>query len=197
MQRSRVVASAASAGACSATCRTGYRQRAGIAQAVIHRPPVVLLDEPTAGLDPIQVREIRTLVRELGREHAVVLSTHILPEVQSTCDRVAILSNGRLVADSALDALRGESVSGWIRVVFGGRPSGEALGAIRGVVEAREVAAGCWRLRPTAAHEPLDALLRAAVDGDWKLRELVPEQHSLEELFVSLTCGDGAGDVAR
>jgi ABC-2 type transport system ATP-binding protein len=81
----------------------GFQQRVGIAQAILHQPPVIILDEPTVGLDPIQIREIRALIRELGREHGIILSTHILPEVQAVCDRVQILNRGHTVFTGALD----------------------------------------------------------------------------------------------
>lgn len=83
----------------------GYRQRVGIAQAILHNPPVVILDEPTVGLDPIQIREIRKLIRELGQEHGIILSTHILPEVQAVCDRVQILNRGKTVFNDTLDGV--------------------------------------------------------------------------------------------
>ena len=83
----------------------GFQQRVGIAQAIIHLPPVVILDEPTVGLDPIQIREIRALIRELGREHGVILSTHILPEVQTTCDHVQIINKGELVLNESIEGL--------------------------------------------------------------------------------------------
>jgi ABC-2 type transport system ATP-binding protein len=83
----------------------GYKQRVGIAQAILHSPAVVILDEPTVGLDPLQIREIRKLIRELGKEHSVILSTHILPEVQAVCDRVQILNRGRTVFNDSLDGV--------------------------------------------------------------------------------------------
>lgn len=83
----------------------GYRQRVGIAQAILHNPPVVILDEPTVGLDPIQIREIRELIRELGKEHGIILSTHILPEVQAVCDRVQILNRGKTVFNDTLEGI--------------------------------------------------------------------------------------------
>ena len=83
----------------------GYKQRVGIAQAILHSPAVVILDEPTVGLDPLQMREIRKLIRELGQEHSVILSTHILPEVQAVCDRVQILNRGRTVFNDSLKGI--------------------------------------------------------------------------------------------
>ncbi|MDZ7735068.1 MAG: ATP-binding cassette domain-containing protein [Gammaproteobacteria bacterium] len=94
----------------------GYQQRVGIAQAIIHSPSVVILDEPTIGLDPIQIREIRALIRELGRDHSVILSTHILPEVQSVCDRVLIINQGELVLDRQLSELSTDTPGSTIQV---------------------------------------------------------------------------------
>src|SRR5690606_19044012 len=84
----------------------GYRQRVGLADAIVHEPPILILDEPTAGLDPIQVREVRTLIRELGERHAVLLSTHIMSEVEAVCGRVVIIARGRIALDDRLDNLR-------------------------------------------------------------------------------------------
>src|SRR3970040_317250 len=96
----------------------GFQQRVGIAQAIIHLPPVVILDEPTVGLDPIQIREIRALIRELGKEHGVILSTHILPEVQATCDRVQIINKGELVLNESIEGLEHHIKTASLSVAF-------------------------------------------------------------------------------
>jgi ABC-2 type transport system ATP-binding protein len=101
-----------------ASLSKGYRQRVGIAQAIVHNPQVVILDEPTVGLDPLQIREIRSLIRELGGEHSVILSTHILPEVESTCDRVQIIHGGKLVYQDTLSNLQQRAGSGGLEEVF-------------------------------------------------------------------------------
>src|SRR3989344_7936026 len=111
----------------------GYQQRVGIAQAIIHLPPVVILDEPTVGLDPIQIREIRLLIRELGEEHGVILSTHILPEVQTTCDRVQIINNGELVLSESIDGLEKHMKSASLTVAFHRVPALEILEKVPGV----------------------------------------------------------------
>ena len=95
----------------------GYRQRVGLADALVARPPILILDEPTAGLDPNQIREVRSLICELGREHAVLLSSHILPEVEATCDRALVISKGELVAEGSIDELRKLSRSLGVRVI--------------------------------------------------------------------------------
>jgi ABC-2 type transport system ATP-binding protein len=167
----------------------GFQQRVGIAQAIIHNPPVVILDEPTVGLDPIQQREIRGLVRELGRDHGVILSTHILPEVQAVCDRVMILHQGRVVLDDTLRGLAAATGSR-LRVEFERPPPVGALQALPGVTAVEHDGNG-YRLGTSAGFSSR-ALLTAALEGDWGLALLQPERRSLEELFVQLTCGEAA-----
>ena len=163
----------------------GYQQRVGIAQAILHSPAVVILDEPTVGLDPIQIREIRTLIRELRDEHGVILSTHILPEVQAVCDRVLIIHHGRIVMNAPIaEATGGNS---W-RVGFARPPQVEALGAIAGVEHVESLDSRRFLL--SGAATDIDALTRRAVEKDWGLIELFPQSDTLEETFVRLTCGD-------
>ncbi|WP_085441680.1 ABC transporter ATP-binding protein [Magnetofaba australis] len=165
----------------------GYRQRAGIAQAIVHGPDVVILDEPTVGLDPIQIREIRDLIKELGQEHAVMLSTHILPEVRMTCDRVAVINGGRIVLEDSMAGLEARaSEQHGVRVRFGAPPEPAAVEALDGVA-AVHVVEGGWTVLPQAGADPIPALLAAAVTGGWDLRELTPGSNALEEVFVQLT----------
>ena len=172
----------------------GYRQRVGIAQAILHRPAVVVLDEPTVGLDPIQIREIRDLMAVLGDDHGVILSTHILPEVQAVCDRVQILNEGRLVLDEDLAELSRNQQPRSTRVRFRRPPGRGALAGIPGVegVEALDQEARRLHHAPDAAIA--ERIVAAAVAGDWGLYELVPESRTLEEIFVELTFReDGTG----
>src|SRR5581483_4589681 len=111
----------------------GFQQRVGIAQAIIHLPPVVILDEPTVGLDPIQIREIRALIRELGRDHGVILSTHILPEVQATCDWVQIINKGELVLNQSIEGLEHHMKSASLTVGFRHPPEPQTLERLPGV----------------------------------------------------------------
>ncbi|MFL6654641.1 MAG: ABC transporter ATP-binding protein, partial [Sulfurifustis sp.] len=111
----------------------GYQQRVGIAQAIIQLPPLVILDEPTIGLDPIQIREIRTLIRELGKDHGVILSTHILPEVQATCDRVQIISKGNLVLTDSIDGLSRHLKSAALIAAFRNPPDDSEIERLHGV----------------------------------------------------------------
>ncbi len=162
----------------------GFQQRVGIAQAIIHNPSVVILDEPTVGLDPIQIREIRELIRGIGEEHSVILSTHILPEVQATCDRVQIIRNGELVYHSSIAALNDQHEQ-IFTVAMRQPPALSELRGIPGVDEAEAI--GDNRFRLTMAAEAIDQLVRLSVQEGWHLHELVPEQQSLEALFIELT----------
>jgi ABC-2 type transport system ATP-binding protein len=164
----------------------GYQQRVGIAQAILHKPAVVILDEPTVGLDPIQIREIRELVRELGREHAVILSTHILPEVQAVCDRVQMINRGRTVFDDTLDGLENRHAEPVLVAAFGRPPEEAALRVIEGVDAVERLADGRFRIRHRADAHTAGALAKAAVEGDWGLTELSPERATLEQIFVDL-----------
>jgi len=171
----------------------GYQQRVGIAQAILHRPAVVVLDEPTVGLDPIQIREIRELIGELGNEHGVILSTHILPEVQAVCDRVQILHEGRLVLDEDLAQLSRDQRPRSTRVKLRRPPSHKVLSALAGVGRVESLGGDTLRLHHGDDEELGERIVAAAVAGDWGLYEMVSESRSLEEIFVELTFGDGRG----
>ena len=169
----------------------GYQQRVGIAQAILHRPAVVVLDEPTVGLDPIQIREIRELMSELGDEHGVILSTHILPEVQAVCDRVQILHEGRLVLDEDLAQLSKSQRPRSTRIKFRRPPSHTVLSGLAGVGRVEVLDADTLRLHHGDDEGLGERIVAAAVAGDWGLYELVSESRSLEEIFVELTFGEG------
>jgi ABC-2 type transport system ATP-binding protein len=165
----------------------GYQQRVGLAQAIIHMPPLVILDEPTVGLDPIQIREIRTLIRDLGRDHSVLLSTHILPEVQTVCDRVLIIHKGRLVLDEAIGGLERHMRSAALTVAFHRPPAPGVLEAIAGVSAVHHERDGRLRVEHDSAHNPTGEIVRLATENDWGLHEIRPGRLSLEQLFVELT----------
>jgi ABC-2 type transport system ATP-binding protein len=167
----------------------GYQQRVGIAQAIVHEPDVVILDEPTVGLDPIQIREIRVLIRELRDAHSVILSTHILPEVEAVCDRVNILHRGNIIFSDSIDALRKFRGGHALRVGFRNAPPMEAIKTIAGVADAQPVD-GYVRVSPSESADPIDALVRAAVERNWGLYYLAPEAASLEDVFVQLTTAE-------
>jgi ABC-2 type transport system ATP-binding protein len=170
----------------------GYRQRVGIAQAIIHLPPVVILDEPTVGLDPLQIREIRQLIRDLGREHSVIISTHILPEVQATCDEVQIISEGRLVLRDRIDNLHRHMQSASLTVGFRHDASPDALQAIADVTAVEPLDHNYYRVFYAPDRDPTDDLVRLAVAKGWGLLELRRARLSLEEVFLKLTTDDAA-----
>ncbi|MCW8828300.1 MAG: ABC transporter ATP-binding protein [Gammaproteobacteria bacterium] len=165
----------------------GYQQRVGIAQAIIHSPEVVILDEPTVGLDPIQIREIRKLIRELGGEHSVILSTHILPEVQATCDRAQIINKGRLVLSDTIEGLGRRMQSSSLLLGLRRPPASEVLLDVSGVIEAEALEDGRLRITHRPEQSPAEALAKRAVAEGWGLFELVPERLSLEDVFVDIT----------
>jgi ABC-2 type transport system ATP-binding protein len=174
----------------------GYRQRVGLAQAMLHDPDILILDEPTSGLDPNQIVEIRSLIKEIGREKTVILSTHILPEVQATCSRILIVSGGKLVADGTPDELRAREKGGRYRVVV--ESNGVAKDAIRdrlaslaGVARcealAAEDGAHSFAIDAAASSDLRKPIFRTAVDNRWTLLELARESASLEDVFRHLT----------
>jgi ABC-2 type transport system ATP-binding protein len=165
----------------------GFQQRVGIAQAIVHTPAVVVLDEPTVGLDPIQIREIRTLIRDLGKEHSVLLSSHILPEVQATCDRVQIIHRGVLAfSDSIAGLERQMRASALLAAMRSPPPVGE-LRAIAGVQGVEAAGEGRFRLHHAPDEDPAETLVHLSVECGWRLYELVPERRSLEEVFMEIT----------
>ncbi|MDH4274164.1 MAG: ABC transporter ATP-binding protein [Gammaproteobacteria bacterium] len=168
----------------------GYQQRVGIAQAIIHGPPVVILDEPTVGLDPIQIRDIRNLIRELGNDHSVILSTHILPEIQAICNRVQIINKGSLVLADTIEGLRQRMQTSTLTIALRRAPNSTALLEIPGVLNAEPLPAGRIRLHHTPDQNPAEALVERSVREQWGLYELVPERISLEDIFVNLTTSE-------
>ncbi len=177
------------------TLSKGYRQRVGLAGAILHDPKVLILDEPTVGLDPKQIVAIRELIRELGRKHTLLLSTHILPEVELLCGRVLIFDRGRIVAEGSPDQLR-ERLQGQVTVTveFERAADGmaEALAQIEGVHGVRPDGErpGHFVLECSAGADPRAAVFRLAVERSWTLVELASARASLEDIFVRLTTRD-------
>ncbi len=174
----------------------GYQQRVGIAQAIIHNPMVVILDEPTVGLDPIQIRDIRALIREIGGEHSVILSTHILPEVEMVCDHVQIIDKGKLVFNGGIDVLKRQRIGNKLLIGFSNAPTVEELVKIKGVTEAEITDNNMMRVRFAEGEAPHEAIVQAAVKNKWGLYQIAPDQTSLEDVFVQLTYQDGAAPDA-
>jgi ABC-2 type transport system ATP-binding protein len=159
----------------------GYQQRVGIAQAIIHRPPVIILDEPTVGLDPIQILEIRSLIKGLSSNHSVILSSHILAEIQAVCSRVMIINEGRL---AYADTLQNEVSESALEVAFAQPPAISVLEALPGVTTVEATATG-FVLH--FEQDPREALLRESLQHGWALQSLRPYRRSLEEIFVDIT----------
>jgi len=175
----------------------GYRQRTALAGALVHRPPVLILDEPTVGLDPAQIIRIRETIRALGRERAVLLSTHILPEVDAVCDRVLIIDRGRIVAEGTPEELRSKLAgTPTMRVAFRGDvPAEPVLAALPGVTSVERVISDSetrLRVHCGADTDIAEEIFRMAVERGWILRELSRETVSLEDVFVRLTHRDAA-----
>ena len=165
----------------------GYQQRVGIAQAIIHNPMVVILDEPTVGLDPIQIRDIRALIREVGSERSVIISTHILPEVEMVCDHVQIIDKGKLVFNGAIDVLKKQRIGNKLLIAMNKPPKAAELLKIAGVEEAESVSDQLVRVRFADGATPAEAIVQAAVAKGWGLYQIGPDQTSLEDVFVQLT----------
>nr|WP_321450240.1 gliding motility-associated ABC transporter ATP-binding subunit GldA [uncultured Carboxylicivirga sp.] len=167
----------------------GYRQRVGLAQALIHNPDVLILDEPTTGLDPNQILEIRNLITNIGKEKTVMLSTHIMQEVEAICERVIILNNGKIVADSPasqLDNLKGESEI-FIRVEFDKEVDSVLLRNIEGVHSIEQCAPLTFQIKSSTKTDIRPAIFNFAVQNNLIILEMSREEMGLEDLFHQLT----------
>jgi ABC-2 type transport system ATP-binding protein len=177
------------------TLSKGYRQRVGLAAAILHHPRVLVLDEPTVGLDPKQIVAIRELIRDLGKRHTILLSTHILPEVELLCDRVLIIDRGSIVAEGTPKSLQAQWIgNSKLRVGLKGAPQGaeEKLRSVEGVrsVETSTDGDSLFILESDDQVDLREEVFRLAVAQDWVILELVLQVASLEDIFVRLTAQD-------
>jgi ABC-2 type transport system ATP-binding protein len=174
----------------------GYRQRVGLADALVHEPDLLILDEPTSGLDPNQIRQVRDLIKNLGKQHTILLSTHILPEVEMTCSRVIIINKGRIEACDTPENLLGRirTAGGVIVEAKVGSDNGpEELKKIQGVRDVATSADGEWQifaLRVEAETDVREEVFRLASERHWTLRELSQRKATLEDVFVEITHPD-------
>jgi ABC-2 type transport system ATP-binding protein len=179
----------------------GYKQRVGLAQALIHNPDVLILDEPTAGLDPKQIIETRQLIRGLAGNHTIVLSTHILPEVAQTCQRVVIINKGRVVAVDTPENLTARLTGAetmYVQIDAMGAEPAPALSAIPGVtrVAVSDVGGG-FEVETERGTDVRRELAKTIVNRGWGLLELRPMRMSLEEIFLQVTTDENASDASR
>jgi len=165
----------------------GYQQRVGIAQAIIHNPEIVILDEPTVGLDPIQIREIRKLIRDIGKQHSVIISTHILPEVEMVCDRVQIIDNGKLVFHGSIEDLKAQRRGNKLLVGFTKAPPLSKFKKIKGIDKVEKIENGMFRLHFKSKYLPAEEIVTLSVKEGWGLYHINMDITSLEETFVNLT----------
>lgn len=183
----------------------GYKQRVGIAQALIGNPPVLILDEPTVGLDPKQIIEIRTLIKNLGKNHTVILSSHILPEVQAVCERIIVINNGRLVADGATDTLAHDLSKDHRLIMRAEGPEREILHALEAMERVEDVYSLGEKEKGTC-----DFSVESAPDVDirrdlfalmarngWPILALKNTDLTLEDLFLQLTSTDAANEAGE
>ena len=166
----------------------GYKQRVGLAQAMLHNPEVLILDEPTSGLDPNQIVEIRDLIIRIGKEKTVLLSTHIMQEVQAMCNRVIIISGGKLVADDSIEALQQtKSTDGAVIVSFETSVDQSILARLRNVKKVEDMGNKKWKLYTSKPDELRKEVMKWAIDQDININTIQAESQSLEDVFRSLT----------
>jgi len=165
----------------------GYQQRVGIAQAIIHHPKIIILDEPTVGLDPIQMREIRSLITELGEHHGIILSTHILPEVQAVCTRVQIIRQGRSVFNKSMAELQQINQ---LALRLHENVQTDALLNIPGIQSAEQTTSGRYLISGDHLHDSLASISEYCVKQNWGLLEMSPAENNLEQIFIQLTSSE-------
>lgn len=165
----------------------GYQQRVGIAQAIIHEPDFVVLDEPTNGLDPNQILDVRRLIKEVAEEHTVLLSTHILSEVQAICDHIYMIEKGKMVFNGTVSEFDNYIVPTTLIVTLAANPPAEALREIRDVLSVEKLENSQYRLQFTDITEAIEQVVEISVARGWGVEEIYPEKSSLDEVFAELS----------
>ena len=186
----------------------GYRQRVGIAQALLGYPPVLILDEPTVGLDPAQIIEIRKLIRDLGKKHTIILSSHLLSEVQAVCDKILIINNGKIVADELKTSLTGTgSSTAKLKIVVEGRRQQvrSVLQKVDGVIKVTDLGEpekGCCEFSVDSRRDVRRLIFRSLSKTDFNILEMSPVEFSLEDTYLDIITGkintkEAASDVSN
>lgn len=165
----------------------GYKQRVGIAQAIIHEPRLVVLDEPTNGLDPNQIAEVRKLIKEIGEEKAVIFSSHILSEIQATCSNIKMIENGKMVFSDSMEAFNNYIEPDSLVMTMMNPPSPPVLQAIEGVKNVEVLSERRFRLHFSEGAEITERLIETSVASGWHLREITLEKSSLDQIFAQLS----------
>ena len=165
----------------------GYQQRIGIAQAIIHNPDVIILDEPTVGLDPLQIREIRDLILELGHDHGIILSTHTLSEVQAVCTHVQIIHQGQLILKESIDGLNQQMDTASILISTRLKPDLAVLSAHDGVLGIEAISDQQLKITYRLHENPTQRLIETIISHGWELQEFTPIKRSMEDIFITLT----------
>ncbi|MGR9115847.1 MAG: ABC transporter ATP-binding protein [Gammaproteobacteria bacterium] len=165
----------------------GYQQRIGIAQAILHNPDIIVLDEPTNGLDPIQIREIRSLIRELGQDHGIILSTHILSEVQESCSHVQIIQQGELILNETIAGLNQQMNTACLELNTRAPVDFNTLKAIPGVIEVEGLSHHRTRIHYDSSQNPVEHIAETVVNVGWGLLEMTPLKRTIEDIFIALT----------
>ena len=170
----------------------GFQQRVGIAQAIIHSPKVIILDEPTVGLDPNQILEIRQLITELGKDHGIILCTHILPEVEAVCNRVQIINKGKFVYQARMEDFLEQRTTGLYEIELLRPPAIDKLYHAAKINKVEKLSHNSFLVHTTNASG--ENIANAAVANNWGLVKLLPHKRTLEQIFVELTLGDEAAN---
>ena len=165
----------------------GFQQRVGIAQAILHNPEIIILDEPTVGLDPIQIKEIRSLIKQLGSDHGVILSTHILSEVQESCSHVQIINRGKLILRETIKDLNQRMNTGTIKIVTRKPMDLDCFSGINSIGSIEHIKKTHYLVHHNTNNNPIELIADIIVNLGWGLQELTPIKKSMEDIFISLT----------